>query len=58
MTITFERRTDQPDAAGRGLVYVRAAFNGQRLRMNTEEGCSAAEWSKDKGKSRESFAGF
>ncbi|MBF9222506.1 site-specific integrase [Hymenobacter ruricola] len=58
MTITFERRTDQPDAAGRCLVYVRAAFDGQRLRMSTGERCTASEWNEDKGKFRKSFAGF
>lgn len=58
MTIKFERRTDQPDAAGRCLVHLRAYFDGQRLRISTGERCTAAEWQEEKGKFRKSFTGY
>ncbi|TDN36052.1 hypothetical protein E4631_03795 [Hymenobacter sp. UV11] len=57
MTIKFERRPDQADAAGRCLVHLRAYFDGPRLRISTRERCTAAEWQEEKGKFRKSFTG-
>ena len=58
MIIKFERRTDQPDAAGRCKVYLVATFDGQRLRLSTGERCLAAEWNEEKSRFRKSFSGF
>ena len=58
MIIKFERRTDQPDAAGRCKVYLVATFDGQRLRLSAGERCLAAEWNGDKGRFRKAFSGF
>lgn len=57
MTIKFERRTDQPDAAGRCQVHLRAYFDGQRCRISTGERCTAADWNEDKGRFRKGFDG-
>ncbi|WP_162550343.1 hypothetical protein [Hymenobacter nivis] len=58
MIIKFERRTDQPDAAGRCKVYLVATFDGQRLRLSTGERCETAGWFAEKGRFRKSFAGY
>ena len=57
MTITFERRTDRPDAAGRCTIHLRAYFDNQRLRFATRERCLAAEWHAERNQFRRSFAG-
>ena len=57
MIIKFERRTDQPDAAGRCKVYLAATFEGQRLRLSTKERCLASEWNEEKGCFRKSLNG-
>ncbi len=58
MIIKFERRTDQPDAAGRCKVYLVATFDGQLLRLSTGERCAVAEWFAEKGRFRKSFDGY
>jgi integrase/recombinase XerD len=57
MTITFERRTDRPDAAGRCTIHLRAYFDNQRLRFATRERCLATEWHAERNQFRRSFAG-
>ncbi|OGX88575.1 site-specific integrase [Hymenobacter glacialis] len=57
MIIKFERRTDQPDAAGRCKVYLVATFEGQRLRLSTKERCLASEWNEEKSRFRKSLNG-
>ena len=57
MIIKFERRTDQPDAAGRCKVYLVATFDGQRLRISTGERCLASEWNEEKSRFRKSLSG-
>ena len=57
MTITFERRTDRPDAAGRCTIHLRAYFDNQRLRFATRERCLAPEWHAERNQFRRSFAG-
>jgi len=56
MNIHFERRTDRPDSQGRCVIHLRATFDNQRLRVATGERCVAADWNKDKGWFRKSFA--
>jgi len=58
MIIKFERRTDQPDAAGRCKVYLVATFDRQRLRLSTGERCLVSEWNEEKSRFRKSFSGF
>ncbi len=58
MTIQFERRADRPDSAGRCVIYLRAYFDGQRLRLATSERCLASEWNEEKGRFRKSFTGY
>ncbi|SFQ48439.1 site-specific integrase [Hymenobacter arizonensis] len=58
MTITFERRTDRPDAAGRCAIHLRAYFEGQRLRFGTKEHCLASEWDVERAQFRRTFPGF
>lgn len=58
MIIKFERRTDQPDAAGSCKVYLVATFDGQRLRLSTGERCLVSEWNDEKSRFRKSFSGY
>ncbi|MBC7448118.1 MAG: hypothetical protein H7330_08675 [Hymenobacteraceae bacterium] len=58
ITIQFERRADQPDAEGRAVVHLRAYFNSHRLRLATNEHCTAKEWDNDAGRFRRSFTGW
>lgn len=57
MTITFERRTDRPDAAGRCTIHLWVYFDNQRLRFATWERCLASEWHAERNQFRRSFAG-
>ena len=52
MIIKFERRTDQPDAAGRYKVYLMATFDRQRLRLSMGERCLTSEWNEEKERFR------
>ena len=58
MIIKFERRTDQPDAAGRCKVYLVATFDGQRRRISTGERCLTTEWFEEKSRFRKSLSGY
>jgi integrase/recombinase XerD len=58
MTIHFERRTDQPDAAGRCAIHLRAYFDGQRLRYATRQRCLTNEWNAKKGRFSSEFIGY
>jgi hypothetical protein len=58
MTISFERRTDRPDASGRCTIHLRAYFDNQRLRFGTRERRLASEWHAEKGQFRRTFPGF
>ncbi len=56
--MSFECRTDQPDAAGRYKVYLVAAFDGQRLRLSTVQRYLTTEWFEEKGRFRKSLSGY
>jgi integrase/recombinase XerD len=58
MTITFERRTDRPDAAGRCSIHLRAYFDNQRMRFGTGERCLDSEWNTERAQFRRTFPGF
>lgn len=57
MTITFERRTDRPDASGRCTIHLRAYFDNQCLRFATRERCLATEWHAECNQFRRNFPG-
>ena len=57
MTITFERRTDRPDATGGCTIHLRTYFDNQRLRFATREHCLATEWHSERNQFQRDFAG-
>ena len=58
MTIQFQQRTQNTDAAGRSVVYLVAHFNQQRLRLSTNEKCLPAQWDEKRQQFRRSYPGF
>lgn len=58
MDVTFELRTDRPDADGRCAVRLVARFDNHRLRIATPERCNVKQWDAGEQKFRRSFPGY